>query len=182
MPESPLHPRHDESGPAPHLSDFALIPRHSGIWEGRWVVADASGNVVDRFVGTLRSEIVGNEWQNELEQRHSSGKIEHQRFVGRPIAPRTLVLESLTSAMSEFDLVVREVGQLLVVELSEKRTGALRGVEFVTLASPDERIRTMQSFRADGSFQGTLTIVERRAASTSVGGPGVQPSPTDAPG
>jgi hypothetical protein len=152
-----------ESDAAPRLAEFELVPRHCGTWEGDWMVFDPEGALLERFSATLVSELIENQWVNRLEQRHADGSVERQEFVGEVLGPGVLELRSKTPQMAGFRLLLREIAHaFLLVELCDRTTGTLRGVELVTLAAENMRLRTMQSFAADGSFQGTLTIVERR--------------------
>lgn len=156
---------------APALEEFLVVPRHQGTWEGDWFVSDASGTLLARFGGVIKSWIGDNRWINELRQFHPDGRVELQRFVGVPRDIGRLEMVSATPAMASFRMLVQEIDETrLMVELSEKETGSLRGVELVTLLSPNRRVRTMQAIQPNGAFFGTTNIIERRIENTTTDG------------
>lgn len=164
------------------LDDFIVIPRHLGTWKGEWFINDASGILQDRFSGLIWSRIIDNRLFNELRQYHSDGSVQLQRFVGVARGPGRMELISMTPAMTGFRLLAREIDETrFMVELSEKETGLLRGVEFVTLLSPSERVRTMQAIRPDGTFSGTMNIIESRVPRAAQGARESQSRSSSAP-
>jgi len=147
------------------LDSLAVVPQHSGVWEGQWHISDPSGALIDRFEGTLRCYVQDNAWRNELQQRFGDREV-HQTFVGEVIAPGVLELKSETDLMMSHRLIAYEVANShVLIEVTERESGTLFGVEIVVLHAPDLRTRTMQTFAPDGELRGVATIRERRVGS-----------------
>lgn len=147
----------------PQLVEFAVFPRHVGVWQGDWVRIDPNAQVTTRFTGLLTQKIIDNQWIQTNEHEFPDGKKVTQNFVGRVIGAGRVAIESAESPFSNYLMTAQEMeDHLLVFDIRDKATGNLLATETINLVRQNQRIRTSQSFSIEGTFQGVMLIVEHR--------------------
>ena len=145
------------------LKDFAVFPKHVGVWQGDWIRIDHNAQETTRFTGLLTQQIIDNQWIQTNEHEFPDGKKVTQNFVGRVIGAGRVAIESSDPPFFNYSMIAQEVADhLLVFDICNKATGKILATETINLVQPDQRIRTTQSFLIKGVFQGVMLIVEHR--------------------
>ncbi|MCS6801009.1 MAG: hypothetical protein RMM58_04240 [Chloroflexota bacterium] len=139
----------------------ALWEAHVGVWRSRYVLYDASGNILDRH--EARSDIALDWVANQYAQRNiytRNGAVEVRRYAGRFEGSRLLIEgEQLTGAAWPVDRRVI----LLHFRLKE---GPTETFELITLGDPGRRARVMQHLVAGRMTGVTAVFDEERISST----------------
>jgi hypothetical protein len=147
----------------PPITNFKVLPKHIGVWEGDWTILDADYKETQRFTAVLTHQIVDNQWRQTNVQTYANGNSETQNFVGSPVGEGQIQMESPDFPFCNYKTLATEVGDnLIIFQVWEKATGSLRAVETINLINSGERIRTTQSFTPEGKFRGVMVVVERR--------------------
>lgn len=144
------------------LNDFAVFPKHVGVWQGDWIRLDHNAQETMRFTGLLTQQIIDNQWIQTNHHEFPDGKKVTQNFVGRVIGVGRVAIESSDPPFLNYLMTAQEVEHLLVFNVRDKATGNLLATETINLVQPNQRIRTTQSFSINGEFQGVMLIVEHR--------------------
>ncbi len=151
-----------ESIDQPQLAEFAVFPKHVGVWQGDWIRIDPNAQETTRFTGLLTQKIIDNQWFQTNEHEFSDGKKVTQNFIGRVIGVGKVAIESSDPPFFNYLMTAQEVGHLLVFDVRDKATGNLLATETINLVQQNQRIRTTQSFSIEGAFQGVMLIIEHR--------------------
>lgn len=146
----------------PQLAEFAVFPKHVGVWQGDWIRLDRNAQETMRFTGLLTQRIIGNQWIQTNEHEFPDGKKVTQSFVGRVIGTGRVTIESADPPFFNYLMTAQEMGDLLVFDIRDKATGNLIATETINLVQQNHRIRTTQSFSIEGTFQGVMLIIEHR--------------------
>lgn len=147
----------------PQITNFKVLPKHIGVWEGNWTILDADCKEKQKFTAVLTQQIVDNQWRQTNVQTYANGSSDTQNFVGNAVGEGQIEIESTDFPFSNYKTLATEVGDnLIIFQVWDKATGSLRAVETINLISNDERIRTTQSLTAEGKLRGVMVIVERR--------------------
>lgn len=145
------------------ITNFKVFPKHTGVWEGDWIILDADCKETLRFTAVLTQKIVDNQWRQTNVQTYANGKSETQNFVGHVVGEGQVQIESPDSVFSNYKTLATEVGEnLIIFQIWDKATGSLRAVETINLVSSDRRIRTTQSLTEEGKLRGVMVIVEQK--------------------
>ena len=151
-----------ESNHQPQLEEFAVFPKHVGVWQGDWIRLDHNAQETMRFTGLLTQQIIDNQWIQTNHHEFPGGKKVTQNFVGRVTGEGRVTIESSDPPFFNYLMTAQEMGALLVFNIRDKETDHLLATETINLVQPNQRIRTTQSFSIDGEFQGVMLIVEHR--------------------
>lgn len=147
----------------PQLADFAVFPKHVGVWQGDWIRIDHNAQETMRFTGLLTQKIINNQWIQTNEHEFPDGKKVTQNFIGRVIGVGRVAIESADPPFFNYLMIAQEVADhLLVFDICDKATGRILATETINLVQQNQRIRTTQSFSIEGIFQGVMLIVEHR--------------------
>ncbi|XZN91041.1 MAG: hypothetical protein ACM65M_26150 [Microcoleus sp.] len=147
----------------PQITNFKVLPKHIGIWEGDWTILDGDCKEKLKFTAVLTQKIVDNQWRQTNVQTYANGQSETQNFVGHVVGEGQIAIESPDSPFSNYKTLATEVGEdLIIFQVWEKATGSLRAVETINLINSGERIRTTQSLTEEGKLRGIMVVVERR--------------------
>ena len=103
-----------ESNNQPRLEEFAVFPKHTGVWQGDWIRLDHNAQETMRFTGLLTQQIIDNQWIQTNHHEFPGGKKVTQNFVGRVIGEGRVTIESSDSPFFNYLMTAQEVGQLLV--------------------------------------------------------------------
>ena len=58
----------------PQLEEFAVFPKHTGVWQGDWIRLDRNAQETMRFTGLLTQQIVNNQWIQTNHHEFPGGK------------------------------------------------------------------------------------------------------------
>ena len=146
------------------LDNFKVFPKHTGVWEGTWIILDANCQEKKRFTAVLTQKIVNNQWVQTNVQNYADGQSETQSFLGTVVGPGEISIESTEEIFANFTTLAKEHDdRIIIFQLWDKSTGKLKAVETINLISDTERIRTTQSFNSDdGSLKGIMVITEEK--------------------
>jgi hypothetical protein len=146
------------------LENFKVLPRFVGTWEGHWTRLDQDANEIERFTSLLNQKIVNNQWVQTNQNKYSNGRIENLRFFGRVVNNSTVLFESPDPPYCDFLMLVKEVGDnLVIINVSHKTTGVTLAIETINLISNNQRIRTLQKFYTQNSkLSGFIIVVEHK--------------------
>lgn len=148
------------------LTNFKVLPKFVGIWQGNWQVLDSQGKELYRFTSLISQKIVNNQWVQTNEHNYSDGRQETLHFFGEVMGENQLLLSSPDSPYSEFKMLVSELGDhLIIIQVSHQISGIALTTETINLVSPTERIRTLQQFNiADGKNRGFCLVFEKKVS------------------
>lgn len=145
------------------LVNFKVFPRHIGVWEGTWTILNADFQEIQKFTAVLTQNIVDNQWRQTNVQTYSNGKTDIQTFIGHVVGPGQVQVESRDPPFNNYRTLAVEQGEnLIIFQIWEQETGSLRAVETINLISPQERVRTTQSFTNEGKLRGIMVIIEHK--------------------
>jgi hypothetical protein len=148
------------------LSEFCVLPRFAGVWEGEFICLDADAKEMRRFRSLITQRIVGNQWLQTNENSYPGGTADTWHFFGRTTAPGEMRLESPDTPYRDFRMIVREVADaVILLQVWDGASGCALATETFTLINPGERVRTIQQFAPpDGTLRGFIAVKERRVA------------------
>ncbi len=146
------------------LESFKVLPHFVGVWEGYWIYMDPDAKELERFTSVLNQQIVDNQWVQTNEFTFPDGRTEIINFFGRAVDDDTVLLESPDHPYCNFKMLVEEhAPHIIIIRVWDKTTGAPLATETINLASPNQRIRTIQKFLPpDGKLSGFMVIVEHK--------------------
>lgn len=145
------------------LENFAVFPKHVGVWQGDWIRLDHMAQETMRFTGLLTQQIIDNQWVQTNHHEFPDGKKVTQNFVGQVTGVGKVSIASSDPPFFNYLMMAQEIGDhLLVFDIRDKATGNLLATETINLVQPNQRIRTTQSFLIDGEFRGVLLVIEHR--------------------
>ena len=145
------------------LNEFAVFPKHTGVWQGDWIRMDHNAQETMRFTGLLTQQIIDNQWIQTNHHEFSDGQKVTQNFIGRVTGAGRVTIESPDPPFFNYSMTAQEMGDhLLVFDVRDKATGNLLATETINLVQQNQRIRTTQSFSIAGEFKGVMLIIEHR--------------------
>ena len=145
------------------LENFAVFPKHVGVWQGDWILLDANARKIDQFTGLLTQKIIDNQWIQTNEHEFADGTKVNQTFVGKVVGPGKVEVESSDLPFANYNMIAQEQGDhLLIFNIRDKATGNLLATETINLIQENQRVRTVQRFTPDGEFKGVMLIIEHR--------------------
>jgi hypothetical protein len=146
------------------LINFAVFPKHIGVWSSRWIRMDANAQEIARFEAIITQKIVDNQWVQSNSYKYADGTTATHNFVGTVISDDEVELEAVDQpAWQDYNTIAREHGDgIIIFNIWDKANGKLFATETINLVNHTNRCRTGQSFTADGKLKGLTLIVEER--------------------
>ncbi|MEA5595934.1 hypothetical protein [Rivularia sp. UHCC 0363] len=146
------------------LKNFKVLPKFAGIWEGKWIRLDQNGNEIERFTSTLNQKIVNNQWVQTNQHKYPNGQVININFFGKAVEEGKVIFESPDYPYCNFLMLVEEHGDnLIIISVFDKETGSPLATETINFISENERIRTLQQFKAPhGKISGFMLVVEHK--------------------
>lgn len=146
------------------ISEFKVLPKLVGTWEGNWIALDPTGKERYQFASILEQKIANNQWVQTNHNTYSDGRQETLHFFGKAVEENTLLLESPDIPYSDFLMLVSELGEnLIIINVTHKITGIQLTAETINLVNPNERIRSLQQFNtSDGKLRGFTLVIEKK--------------------
>lgn len=146
-----------------NLENFAVFPKHVGVWEGNWIRLDTNGQEIEQFTGVVTKKIIENQWVQTNTYHFADGRNVTQNFVGVVADSGMIKFESADPPFCNYTLIAEEYGEnLIIFRVLDKATKVLLGIEMINLSDKDTCIRTSQGFTSEGKFRGTMVITEHR--------------------
>lgn len=146
------------------LTQFKVLPKLVGIWQGNWQALDPQGKEKYKFTSLISQKIVDNQWVQTNEHSYSDGRRETIHFFGEVMGDNQLSLSSPDSPYSEFTMLVSELElNIIIIQVYHQTSGLALTTETINLVSPTERIRTLQQFNtSDGKIRGFSLVFENK--------------------
>ncbi len=148
------------------LENSITFGKVAGTWNGVWYRYDAKGQFINTYTSTLEQKVENCLWKQINSYPQPDGSVTKREFNGTVIGPGLVEFDGKDDPrFVDYRAVVKEVSDTsLLYEVWHKKTGQVTYVETITVVSPNQRLRVGQRYKDDGTYDGSTTIVETRAA------------------
>ncbi len=146
------------------LADMTAFVRAQGRWQGEWTRLDPAGNVTERFSSVLTQRIDGDTWAQQNSYTYADGSKRTREFVGTNLGNGAVeFVNPANEGYWDYTAIARQHSDSIIVyEVVHKQTGAIAYVETISLIGADRRVRVGQHYAPDGTYKGSIIVLERR--------------------